>query len=526
MTKPDDSRVADAVVVGSGAAGAWAAKCLTERGHRTVLLEAGGAPPFADTLEINGGLRLDVERRRLELQRTATRQAIQARCYAFTDDSQDLFVDDLAYPYSVRDGWPYTWVRCRALGGRTNVWNGVLWRMAEEDFSGSEVRPGQDRWPIRYSQLAPHYSRIESFLGVEGTCDGLASVPDGTVSPPRTLAALERAFVGDVSSRPDGLTVVMERCVSGQTTVPGKAPTSNAKAWLDDAVATGRLEIRLQSVVSRLNRRRGRRTVASATVVNAEDKSVTEVHGRAFLLGASTLETTRILLNSQTSDRHGLANSSGVLGHFLTDHLTGIAALGVKHEAPDPTLASQNGLYIPGLRADHRALRFGIQVQAGFPLTERASARPRAGCSLVAFGETIPRSENRVSLDDDLKDELGIPCLRIECRHGPEELASVGHQVSTLRQVLARAGYRPLSVKSRPSEPGSAFHELGTARMGSDPKRSVLNHLSQSWDAPNLFVVDGASFVTPGFQNPTLTMMALADRACEFASRELTAGHL
>lgn len=512
------------VIVGSGAAGGWAAKALTEQGHSVLVVEAGARVPSAADIRAPAGLRLDLEAARTELAKSARRQPIQGGCYAFNASTRAVFVDDVDQPYTTDA--PYRWIRCRVLGGRTVLWNRAVWRMDPAQFKPSRhARPGTD-WPLDYEDLAPCYDRVERFLDVRGNRDGIESVPDGSFGPIRAMRPLEREFADSVR-RQLGEPVILERHVAAGGAGSDLGPAcSSAGTTLAAARRTGLLEIMLESAVARLDFDEQRGIVCSAEIVDARSRERTMVRGHAFMLCASTLESTRILLNSASEAwPHGMANTSGALGRYLVDHQVGVSVVGMRRlDAPDVPL-DDNGLYIPGVRAGASGLRYGIQVQAGFPLATDRSRR-RVGCSLIAFGEVRSLRDNRVAIDPRMRDNLGIPSLRIRTRSGDAEARSAAHQRALLREILRTAGYVKLVAQPEPDPPGSSIHELGTARMGSDPRTSVLRSTTQAWDIPNLFVADGSCFVTAGFQNPTLTIMALAERASCFLHQELSAGHL
>jgi choline dehydrogenase-like flavoprotein len=502
----------DAVVVGSGAAGSWAAKELAEAGLSVALLEAG--PMLSGGADgIGPG-------------RDPRRQPIQSRCYAFNDSTAHLFVDDLDNPYSCPDEKPFEWVRSRQVGGRLLVWGLVAVRMSDSELkAASRDGIGVD-WPISYADLAPCYERVERFMRVCGEPEHLPHLPDGAFTDPPPPVSGERDFKAAVERRWGDRLVTSTRVVQCEP-----------DAMLSAARDTGRLTLRPDSIASRVltDARSGKaRGIAFVDRVSGREG---EIPARVVILCASAIESARLLLNSSTPDQpDGLANSSGVLGHYLMDHNYGI---GLDGRAPDGLRdradRSSNGCMMAfggGAGDDVDFVRgYGVELGVmtmGGPLTRlRSPRRRRDGWFWIrTLGEVLPEFENRISLDPVRKDAWGIPAAHIECRYGENDHRMAIDQLRTLREMVDEAGWEVEMVRADLAPPGLSAHEMGTARMGSDPADSVLNPNNQSWDVENLFVTDGSCFPSGGFQNPTLTIMALTVRACDHIVASLRAGDL
>jgi choline dehydrogenase-like flavoprotein len=499
----------DAIVVGSGATGGWAAKELTEAGLRVAVLEAG--PELAAAASSSTA--------------DARCQQVQARCYAYGEGTQHLFVDDLENPYSSPEDAPFAWIRSRLVGGRLHTWGRTSVRLCERDFKAASHDGIGEDWPISYADLAPYYDRVERFLRVCGSAAGCAQMPDGSMIEPPPLASAERDFAARVVRRWPTRTVTPAR-------IAGAPPGELIAA----ARATGRLTLMPGSVASRVtvDPRDGR--ASGVAFVRRLTGGEEEVRAPVVVLCASTIESTRLLLNSASEAcPDGLGNSSGTLGHYLMDHTYGV---GIDAVAPwrwrPGGGRSSHGCLVPAFRnvTEHGvdfARSYGIELQVEAPAGGRL-ARMRARRSgtawMRAFGEVLPRFENHVAIDPQSKDAWGIPTVRICCRYGENERLMAADQHARLEEIAEAAGWEVENSDGDLGPPGLSVHEVGTARMGSDPVTSVLDRHNRSWDVPNLFVTDGACFTSGGSQNPTLTMMAITVRACEFIVERLRRGEL
>jgi len=494
----------DVIIVGSGATGSWAAKLLTESGLTVLLLEAG--PPFAAVASgptANGAS-------------DPVRQPVQAQCYAFNAETRHLFVDDIDNPYETHSETPFAWIRMRLVGGRTRLWHRVVLRMSDRQFKAASRDGFGVDWPISYADLQPYYDRVERFLGVSGIVAHLEEVPDGPFVPV-ALSAAAREFQQAVEIEWPGRRVTALRrasCVSGV----GSYPACSAGVALADAEATSRLTLRPHSVVSNILSGRDGRRAQGVEYVDCKSGVSHEAYGRAVVLCASTIETTRILLNS-TSHWHpgGIGNCNGLLGRYLSDHICGVSATGLR----SGECGAASDFYVPNFRnlgGDGAAFLRGYGVQGYFTPMRGAVTE----CTLVCFGEMLTRPENTVTLSRQ-RDRWGIPAAHLECHLSANEIAMAEDQASEVAQMLRRTGFE-LTTTTGLRPLGCSMHEMGTARMGADPRSSILNSYNQCWEMPNLFVTDGAAFPSTGFQNPTLTMMALTGRACDYLVGEFRRG--
>ncbi|MCC7250308.1 MAG: GMC family oxidoreductase [Hyphomicrobium sp.] len=525
----------DAIVVGSGASGGWAAKELTEGGMRVLLLEAGrNIDPVADFPQPDKAGHHLVVGNPIVTRAKATLlggQAVQARCIAFSGLTERFFVNDRENPYTTPSGKPFNWYRGRQLGGRLYLWGRIVFRMSDDDFkAASRDGHGQD-WPISYADLAPHYDKVETFLGVNGTLEGLPGLPDGKYAKPTTLNVAEQGFRDRVQSAFPGSRVIPTRYVANNL--------SRIPLTILAAEKTGRLTLRTDAVVEAIDvdPASGR-----ATGVRYIDRTTHQRHtarANVVVLAASSIESLRILMNSR-SERHpeGLGNSSGLLGQNFMDAVH--VALTGPHEDVEAGGTSQTdafdfgkigGFYVPSYKTATPAPRpylrgFGIMggIGRGYPFWH-----------LTAQGEMLPRSENRVTLDTRKRDAWGIPAAHVNVSYSENEHNMVADALATMKAMAAAAGLEPkttpvgkplhnlafkimrkrLVMESGASIPGTAIHEVGGAPMGTERSTSVLNRHNQCWDAPNVVVTDGACFVSSGAQNTTLTIMALTVRACE-----------
>ncbi len=554
----------DAIVVGSGISGGYAAKELCELGLKTLVLERGrGVEHGKDYITEHKKPWHFPLRGRGGRQRYEEEYQVQDRCYAFGKATEHFFINDKENPYV--EVKPFTWIRGDQVGGRSLMWGRQCYRWSEMDFEANAVDGHGVDWPIRYADIEPWYDYVEPFVGISGQAEGVANCPDGQFLPPMPLNKAEQV----VKERMAG--VFSDRVLTigrvAVLTVPqnGRGPChycgpcergctpgayfSSLSATLPAALATGNLTLRPNSHVHSViyDEEKGRAT--GVRVVDRESKEMIEYHGKIVFLCASTLGTAQVMLNS-TSNRfpNGLANDSGALGHYLMDHHFQLGASGVMEGLEDFYYIGNrpNGIYVPRFRNVSPQTKRSDYVR-GFGYQGGASrpgwGRPMKGFGadfkhalrtpgpwemrFLAFGETLPRYENFVELDPNETDAWGIPLLRINCEWGENEMAMRKDMTESAAEMLDAAGAKNIEISDNyteggyGAEPGLGIHEMGTARMGRDPATSVLNGDNQCHSVPNVFVTDGSCMTSSACQNPSITYMALTARAAHFAVDEL-----
>jgi len=559
----------DAIVVGSGATGGWAAKELCESGMRVLVLEAGrNLDPEKDFTE--HAWPYDVKYRGTLGSRTIfrERQATQSKCYACNEYGRQFFVDDVDNPYTTANGKPFDWIRGRQVGGRTITWGRQVYRLSDYELKAASRDGYGDDWPLSYAELAPYYDRVEEFIGVSGAYENIPNLPDGKFLPAMKMTCGEWLLKKGVERRWKDRRVTIGRAAILTQRHNGRAAChycghcdrgcstysyfSSPGSTLPAAANTGRMTLTPNAVASHIIIDTKTGKAKGIAFIDQTTKQAKEVFGKVIVLCASTIESTRLLLNS-ASRQHpaGLGNSSGVLGQYLMDHIFQVGVGGLV-----PAVANYpynyddgraNGIYIPKFRnVNERHPKFirgyGMQggVQRGMlPTTMRQipgfgsefkkmvrEAKDPAPFWIGMWGEMLARKENRVTINKEVKDAWGIPAVHIECSHGDNERAMASDALDSLKEMVDAAGFELTYANPFLAAPGLCIHEVGTARMGNDRKTSVLNRFNQSWDVKNLFVTDGACFVSIGCQNPTLTMMALTVRACDFIADQYKKGNL
>jgi choline dehydrogenase-like flavoprotein len=539
----------DVIVVGSGATGGWAAKQLSEAGLKVALVEAGRAVTPKEFTEHVPAYKLKYRNHSPEVLRT---RPIQSQCYACMEYNYNWFVDDTENPYSTPADKPFTWQRLRILGGRSLVWGRQSYRLSDTDFKAASRDGYGEDWPFSYADLAPYYDRVERSVGISGSSEGNGMLPDGQFLPPMQMTCGEVMF-RDRTKKAFNRTVTIGRTAIVTQVHNGRAPChycgpcergcmtfsyfSSPFTTVKDALKSGNCTLITNAIVSHVDMDNGTNKARGVTYIDRATRESKQVRGKAVILCAQALESTRILLNSSTSEHpNGLGNSSGILGHYLMDHVTGGGASGVlpnMNESPTANPPHRpNGIYMVRFRNTpatgkhpHFIRGYGYQGGAvpafntdasGFGVEYKKAVKKGVyGISLGAFGESLGRMDNFCEIDKTLKDAWGIPALRISMTHGPNEHALMNDAAVCAAEMLEAAGAADIQVTNTPATPGMAIHEVGTARMGKDPKKSVLNEFNQSHDVNNVLVSDGACFVSSACQNPTLTMMAITVRACD-----------
>jgi choline dehydrogenase-like flavoprotein len=549
----------DAIVVGTGISGGWAAKELTEKGLKTLVLDRGpmvkhGDYPTAtkDLWELPYGGRATAE--------DLDRQEVAARTgYAVTQASKHWFVDDTDHPYT--EVKRFDWIRGYHVGGRSIMWGRQSYRWSPMDFEANAKDGIAVDWPIRYDDIAPWYDHVENFIGVSGQPEGLPQLPDGKFLPPMELNCVEKHFkqsladklgramtigrVAHLTAKLDhspqrGTCQYRNMCIRG---CPYGAYFSSNSSTLPAAEKTGNMTLRPNSIVYEIiyDEKQGRAT--GVRVLDAETRQQTDFFAKVIFLCASTFGSTHIMLSS-TSGRfpNGFGNDSGELGCNIMDHQleVGAGAMVDGYEDMYYTGRRPNGIYIPRYRNIGKDKRdylrgFGYQGGAGrggWPslmlktslgeeLKEQATQPGPWSMRIGGFGEILPYHENRVTLDNSRKDKFGMPVLSFDATLKQNELAMRKDMKNDAAEMLEAAGYRNVRTWDREMGIGLGIHEMGTARMGRDPKTSVLNQWNQVHACKNVYVTDGSCMTSAACQNPSLTYMALTARAVNHAVEEL-----
>jgi choline dehydrogenase-like flavoprotein len=541
----------DAIVVGSGATGGWAAKRLSEAGLTVALLEAGRNISPKEFTEHMPAFKLPYHN--MNARALLKSRPVQTQCYACTEYNYDWFVDDFQNPYTTPKDKPFTWQRLRIVGGRTLVWGRQSYRLSDLDFKGADLDGYGANWPVSYQDIEPFYDIVENYVGISGAVEDNPALPDGHFLPPMKMTCGE-VHLREQAKKRFGRTITIGRTAILTKNHNGRAAChycgtcergcitysyfSSPFTTVKDALKTGRCTLITNAVVAHVDMDPTANKAAGVTFIDSLTRKTRQVRAKSVILCAQALESTRILLNSSTATHaQGLGNSSGLLGRGLMDHSTGAGASGdlpgYENDRPSPNGPHRaNGIYVIRYRNVSKADRhprfirgYGFQGGAGPQFDfgaegfgagyKQAVKRGTYGISLGAFGESLARNDNFVEIDHNVKDAWGIPALHITMTHGDNEKAMHEDAAATAAEMLEAAGAKNISVRSNLAEPGMAIHELGTARMGDDPKKSVCTAYNQLHDVQNIFVMDGASFVSSGCQNPTLTMMALTVRACD-----------
>jgi choline dehydrogenase-like flavoprotein len=553
----------DAIVIGSGISGGWAAKELTEKGLKTIMLERGkNIEHIKDYVNANKGP-WEFEHRGGRTQKMIEDYPVLKRDYPLNETNLDYWTNEKESPYT--EVKRFDWFRGYHVGGRSLMWGRQSYRWADLDFEANLKDGIGTDWPIRYKDLESWYGYAERFAGISGNRDGLSILPDGDFMPPMEMNVVEK----DVAKRVKEFYKEARHMVIGRTaniTVPHNDRTncqyrnkcwlgcpfgayfSTQSATLPAAMKTGNLTVRPWSIVTRILYDKDTKKAKGVEILDAETNKTYEYYAKIVFVNASTLNSAWVLMNSATDVwEGGLGSSSGELGHNVMDHHLGVGAGGRVEGYQDKYYFGRraNGIYVPRFRNLNGEKRdyirgFGYQGGASRSGWSRDIAEMNIGgdfkdaltepgdwsMGIGGFGETLPYHENRITLDKSKKDKWGLPVLSFDVEVKDNERKMRIDMMNDAKEMLENAGVK--DVKTYTTEPvlGRGIHEMGTARMGRDPKSSVLNGNNQIWDAKNVFVTDGAAMASSACQNPSLTYMALTARAADFAVRELKKGNI
>lgn len=553
----------DAIVIGSGISGGWAAKELTEQGLNVLLLERGRNIEHIKDYTTAMTETWEFPHRGGRTQKMIQDYPVLKRDYPLNETVLDLWVKDKESPYT--EVKRFDWFRAYQVGGRSLMWGRQSYRFNRMDFEANAKEGVGVDWPIRYEDLAPWYSYVEKFAGIQGSRENLDVLPDGEFMPAMELNCVEKhvrkrfadLYQGQrhlIIGRSANLTEPLQsrtncqyrnRCWRG---CPFGGYFSTQSSTLPAAMKTGRLTLRPFSIVTQIVYDKDKRRAKGVEVLDAETQKTYTFNSKIVFVCASSFNSSWILMNSATDVWDGgLGSSSGELGHNVMDHHFKLGAGGTVEGFSDrydfgrrPT-----GIYIPRFRNvgdDKRDYLRGFGYQGGAgrgrgvnvaeftigkELKEAMSVpADNWGFNITAFGEMLPDHSNRIFLDRSRKDKWGLPVLAMDVELKENEKKMRVDMVNDAKEMLEAAGAKNVRTYDGGYGVGSGIHEMGTARMGRDPKSSVLNGNNQVWDAPNVFVTDGACMTSSSCVNPSLTYMAITARAAKFAVEELKRGNL
>lgn len=549
-----ENRTYDVIIIGSGITGGWAAKELCEKGLKVLMLERGRnvehikdyKTATTPIWELPHHGTLTPEEKKINY--------VQSRHFSFREDTKHFIINDTENPYI--EAKRYDWIRADVVGGRSLIWGRASYRWSDLDFE-SNLRDGHGvDWPIRYKDLAPWYDYVEKFIGVSGNKDGIPTLPDGIFQPPFEMNVVEKYFKNQVESKFPDRHVIMGRTANLTEPVKGRgqcqarnqchrgcpfgAYFSTNAATLPAAYATNNFTLRTHALVNRIIYDEQKQRATGVEIIDMQTKKTEEYYARIIFCNASTMATASILLNS-TSNRfpNGLGNGSDQVGRNIMDHHKGISVSAQVEGYENSYYFGHrpNALFIPRFRnVKDKSPNFlrGYHMTAsayrpqGKSEEQIGAAFKDAMCEpggwqigMGAYGECLPYPENRLTLDKNKKDQWGRPMMVVDCEFKENEKAMHEDMRNTAKETLDALGFKNIVDNSNISFPGNANHEMGTARMGRDPKTSVLNKWNQMHEVPNVFITDGSAMVSSACQNPSLTYMALTVRACDYAVSEL-----
>lgn len=549
-----DKNTYDAIIVGSGISGGWAAKELCEKGLKVLVLERGRNIEHVKDYPTATTPTWEFKHRGNLTQEEKQKNFIQSRHFSYREDNKHFYINDQENKYD--ETKRFDWIRGDIVGGRSLLWGRACYRWSDLDFD-SNLKDGHGvDWPIRYKDIAPWYDYVESFIGVSGNRDGIPTLPDGKFQPPFEMNVVEKFFKQQVESKFNDRHVIIGRSANLTQPVKGRgqclarnlchrgcpwgAYFSTNASTMPAAYATGNLTVRPHSLVNRVIYDEQKQKATGIEIIDTETKQTEEFFARIIFLNASTVATAFILLNS-TSNRfpNGLGNGSDQVGRNLMDHHKGLSATAEVEGFEDKYYFGSRPLplfiprfrnikektpgFIRGYHVGANAYRVSPKTEAmmGAELKETLCVPGPWQMSMNAYGECLPYEDNRITLDANKKDNWGRPLINFDCEFKDNEKAMHEDMKVTIKEMLDAAGFKNIKVNGDISFPGNANHEMGTVRMGHDPKTSVLNKWNQLHEVPNVFVTDGSCMVSSACQNPSLNYMALTARACDYAVGEM-----
>jgi choline dehydrogenase-like flavoprotein len=546
----------DAIVVGSGISGGWAAMELTKKGLKTLLLERGRNVEHIKDYPTASMAPWDFKHPGMKSKEIREKQFVQIKGFC-NETNSHFYVDDNEHPYNAVK--PFDWIRGYHVGGRSLMWGRQCYRWSDLDFEANAKDGHGVDWPIRYKDIAPWYSYVERFVGISGSKEGISHLPDGEFLPPMEMNCLEQHISNTLKEKKAGRQMIIGRVANLTRGWNGRGPCqfrnqcdrgcpfggyfSSNSATIPVALGTGNLTLRSNAIVTEVIYDKEKKKATGVRIIDAETNKTEEFNAKLIFLNASTIATTAILLNS-ISDAFpdGLGNSSGQVGRNLMDHHYRVGAAGVYEGMEDKYMFGRrpNGIYVPRFRNVNKGnerkdyLRgFGFQGGAsrgraqnvegiGIALKESATEPGAWSMWIGAWGEHLPYEDNRVTLNRENRDKWGLPILNIDCNFRENELAMRKDMQASAAETLEIAGLKNISSYDDPeASPGLCIHEMGTARMGKDPKTSVLNKWNQMHDVSNVYITDGSCMTSSACQNPSITYMALTARAVDHAVTEM-----
>jgi choline dehydrogenase-like flavoprotein len=553
----------DAIVIGSGISGGWAAKELTGRGLKTIMLERGRNFEHLKDYKSAAKDPWEFEHRGSVTQEQRKVRPVISRGWGASEPIMDYWANEQDAPYT--EIKPFNWWRSYQLGGRSILWGRQSYRWSDFDFEANLKDGWAIDWPIRYKDLAPWYDHVEKFAGVNGSLEGLPQLPDGHFLKPMDMNCVEKDVADRLKKHYNNTRhMIIGRSANLTEAIPGRTACqfrnrcwegcpfggyfSTQSSTLPAAMATGNLTVRPFSIVTKIIYDKDTKKATGVEIVDAETHQTYEYHAKIVFVNASTLNSAWVLMNSATDIwPGGLGSSSGELGHNIMDHHYNLGASGTVEGYEDKYYFGRrpNGIYVvrfANLLGDKRDYMRGFGYQGGASREgwSRNVAELNVGAAfkeaitepgqwtigIGGFGELLPYHENKITLDPDKKDRWGLPILAMDAEIKDNEKKMRIDIVKEAREMLENAGIKNITSWDHGHNVGDGIHEMGTARMGRDPKTSVLNGHNQVWDAKNVFVTDGAAMVSSACQNPSLTYMALTARAANFAADELKKGNL